>query len=77
MRVFVAARLDLSARRLFGVDRCGAKGTRPRANKSAESLAAAGADVHRGSLDDLDSLRGGGRSRAFRARVNVSEGNCI
>ncbi|NBD26873.1 SDR family oxidoreductase [Paenibacillus glycinis] len=30
-----------------------------RSDKSAAALAAAGADAHRGSLDDLDSLRGG------------------
>ncbi|MBO7745414.1 SDR family oxidoreductase [Paenibacillus sp. MWE-103] len=30
-----------------------------RSDKSAAALTAAGADVHRGALDDLDSLRGG------------------
>jgi uncharacterized protein YbjT (DUF2867 family) len=30
-----------------------------RSDKAATSLAATGADVHRGALDDLDSLRSG------------------
>jgi uncharacterized protein YbjT (DUF2867 family) len=43
-----------------------------RSDASAKSLAAAGADVHRGSVDDLESLRSG----ATAADGMVARKNC-
>ena len=43
-----------------------------RSDDKAPALAAAGAEVYRGSLDDLDSLKGGSRPRRTASSTSPS-----